>query len=102
MKLMLTLKQRSGLRVIEYLDERGRGVIRVPLGAWRAPQRELGGIPHGGASQVARFAMMLVDARPRRRAASLISTRAWRNAIEYTSTWAATRARPRRRIYRRC
>ena len=58
MKLMLTLKQRSGLRVIEYLDERGRGVIRVSLGAWRAPQRELGGIPHGGASQVARFAMM--------------------------------------------
>lgn len=62
MKLMLTLKQRSGLRVIEYLDERGRGVIRVLLGAWRAPQRELGGIPHGGASQVARFAMMLVAA----------------------------------------
>ena len=35
MKLMLTLKRRSGFRVIEYIDERGRDVIRVPLGAWR-------------------------------------------------------------------
>lgn len=66
MKLMLILKRRSGFRVIQYLDERGRDVIRVPLGAWRASRREVGGIPHGGASQVARLAM-LVDARPCRR-----------------------------------
>jgi hypothetical protein len=68
MKLMLTLKRRSGFRVIEYIDERGRDVIRVPLGAWRAPRRGIGGIPHGGASQIARLAAgMLVDARPCRR-----------------------------------
>jgi hypothetical protein len=66
MKLMLTLKRRAGLKVVEYLDERGHGVIRVPAGAWRAPRREVGGMvprPDFGASAIARLAAAMVEAK---------------------------------------
>jgi hypothetical protein len=44
MRLLLTLRRRPGFRLIEYLDDNGRSVVRTPADFWRRrKRREVGG-----------------------------------------------------------
>lgn len=63
MKLTLTMRRARGIRLVEVLSEGGRSVVRVPRQAWKEWHREVGGVPFGGPTRIARMAAKIVEAR---------------------------------------
>lgn len=63
MKLLVTMRRHPGIRLIEILSEGGRSVVRVPPRVWKEWHREVGGVPFGGPTRIAKLAAAIVEAR---------------------------------------